>query len=333
MPSHDRRSFLQGAAFGGIALGASCAGLIYPGQASASDNTFKWASLTPGFTPFLTDYMVATGIDKKYGLNIGKPTSYTSVSTYYNDFVAGNYDICIGSWDTFAARYLAGVPLMFVCGITTASMIALVAPGGGVKDIRALQGKLISAPQSTGTYRMTRAVVKQLESFDIEQAAQIQNVDNPAASVSMVMARRADAALTWEPNISAGVIRMPDIKVLYNIGDQYRRKLGVELPYFGVAVRKEALKKDPQIARKVDQAFGAAVSAIVADPATAVRVAGSGSGVPIDLLQLCIQSKRLQFMHISMSDQSGQKVMQVAGDFLTKGGLLPKSLDNGFFAF
>jgi NitT/TauT family transport system substrate-binding protein len=307
-------------------------GLAAPKRAAAAAQAYRWASLTPGFTLFMTEFVQATGLDRQYGLSLGKPTSYTSVATYYNDFIAGNYDICIGSWDTFASRYLAGVPLAFVCGISTASMIGVVVPKEGVKDIRALNGKLVSAPQSTGTYRMARAVIKQLEGYDLEQSSKVQNVDNPAASISMVMASRADAALTWEPNISAGMMRDADLRVLYNIGDRYRQKIGVDLPYFGVAVRKEALKADPQLATRIDQVFGAAAAAIIANPKRAIQIAGSKSGVPPEVLSLSIETKRTVFSHMSMSTTDGRKALRVAGDFLVRGGLLPRAIDDGFFA-
>jgi NitT/TauT family transport system substrate-binding protein len=328
-----RRDFLKDAAGSGLALGLMASGLSLPSKAMAQANVFKWANLAPGFTILLSEYMIAKGYDKQFGLNLSKPTSYTAVTTYYNDFIAGNFDICIGSWDTFAARYLAGVPIQFVSGITTASMIGIVVPGNGVKNVKELEGKMLAAPQSTGTYRMARAVIKELEGFDIETQAKVQNVDNPAASVSLVMAKRADAALTWEPNISAGLTRVPDMRVLYNVGDAYRAKMDNELPYFGVAIRKDAIARDKDLARKVDQAFGAAIAGILADPDAAVKLAGEKSGIPADVLAMAIKSKRLQFEHLSMSSEAARKSMLVAGEFLRRNALLPRALDDGFFGY
>jgi len=68
-----------------------------------------------------------------------------------------------------------------------------------------------AALQSTGTYRMVRALINEAFGFDMEKDATIQNVDNPAAAVSLLMANRADAALSWEPNITTGLIRKPDL--------------------------------------------------------------------------------------------------------------------------
>jgi NitT/TauT family transport system substrate-binding protein len=325
----SRRAFLSetlaGAALAGV-------GICVPSAARAEANSVKWANLAPGFTTLVTDYMTAKGLDKANGLDLGKPTSYTAVTTYYNDFIAGNYDVCIGSWDTFAARYLAGVPLQYVCSITTANMIDILAPGDGATAIKALAGKTLAAPQSTGTYRMMRALIKELEGVDIETFTRVQNVDNPAAPVTLVMAGRADAALSWEPNISAGIKRVPDMKVLYSAGIEYRKKFGIDLPYFGVAVRKEALARDPQLVRRLDKAFADCLKGIAANVDDAVAVAGANSGIPADVLRLAISSGRLQFKHVSTSDEAGKQTLRTAGDFLVRNGLLPRALDNGFFA-
>lgn len=331
MAALHKRSFLKMITAQGITMGLTSSGLWLPRLAHAQSPGLKWANLAPGFTILVTEYMQAKGIDKKYGLNLGKPTTYSSVSTYYNDFVAGNYDVCIGSWDTFAARYLAGVPIQFVCAISTASMINIVVPKNGVASIKQLEGKILAAPQSTGTYRMTRAIIKELAGIDLETATKVQNVDNPAASISLVMADRADAGLSWEPNISAGIKKVPDMRVLYNAGYEYKKKLGLELPYFGVAIRKEAIAKDPSLAGKVDRAFADALAGITADVENAVKVAGARSGIPPDIIKLAISSGRLQFKHMSMAEEKGREALRTASAFLVRTEMLARPLDNNFF--
>ena len=325
----SRRSFLA-VSLGSVAVAGSA--ICVPSMARSQGSSLKWANLAPGFTTLITDYMIAKGLDKSNGLSLGKPTSYTAVTTYYNDFVAGNYDVCIGSWDTIAARYLQGVPLQYVCTITTANMINIITRGGGAATVKALEGKTLAAPQSTGTYRMMRALIKELEGFDIETSTKIQNVDNPAAPVTLLMANRADAALSWEPNISAGLKRVPDMKVIYSAGVEYRKKFNVDLPYFGVAVRKEAAARDPQLVARLNKAFADCLAGITGNVEEAVSIAGANSGIPADVLRIAISSGRLQFKHVSMSDESGKQTLRAAGDFLTRNGLLPRALDNGFFA-
>ncbi|MFC4276199.1 ABC transporter substrate-binding protein [Achromobacter aloeverae] len=292
----------------------------------------KWANLTPGFTTLLTDYMLARQLTKANGLALGKPTSYTAVSTYYNDFVAGNYDVCIGSWDTFASRYLAGVPLQYVCSVTTGNMINIVTRAQAVQKFQDLQGKTLAAPQSTGTYRMMRAIMQEIDGIDLEKVATVQNVDNPAASVTLVMANRADAGLTWEPNVSMGLERVPDMRVLYSAGVAFRRKLKLDLPYFGVAVRKEALARDPGLASRLNQAFQQSIQGITTQTEEAIKIAGAQSGTSPQVLKTAIDSRRLEFKHASMQTEEGRRSILVANEFLKRSGALPAVVDKEFFA-
>ncbi|CAM3423611.1 SsuA/THI5-like domain-containing protein [Bordetella sputigena] len=292
----------------------------------------KWANLTPGFTTLLTDYISAKQIAKANDLALGKPTSYTAVSTYYNDFVAGNYDVCIGSWDTFASRYLAGVPLQYVCSVTTGNMINIVTRAQAVRRLQDLQGRTVAAPQSTGTYRMMRAVMQEIDGIDLEKVATVQNVDNPAASVTLVMANRADAALTWEPNVSMGLERMPDMRVLYSAGEAFRQKLHLDLPYFGVAVRKEAIARDPGLVERLNRAFQQSIEGIMTHTDEALKIAGANSGSSPQVLKTAIESKRLEFKHASMQTEEGRRSILVANEFLQRSGALPKMVDRGFFA-
>ena len=276
-----RRDFLAASAAGSLSLSASLRQAF-----AAADLPVRWASLQPGFTVLPVQYILANDLGRRRGLNLPDPAPYTAVSTYYNDFVAGNYDVCIGSWDTFAARYQAGVPIKYLCSITDANMIALLAPRSGVSDVAALKGKTIAALQSTGTYRMVRALIKEAFGFDIEKDATIQNVDNPAASVTLLMADRADAALSWEPNITTGLLKKPDLRVIMTAGDIYKRLSGgLELPYFGVAIRKELADANPGIAAKVGKVFEDCLAGINADTTKAIDLFGSKTGVPPDTLK------------------------------------------------
>jgi NitT/TauT family transport system substrate-binding protein len=323
-----RRGFLAAAAATGATLPFSARRAL-----SATDVPVRWASLQPGFTVLPVQYILANELGKKHGLTLPDPAPYSAVSTYYNDFVAGNYDVCIGSWDTFAARYQAGVPLKYLCTITDANMIALLAPKSGVGDVAALKGKTIAALQSTGTYRMVRALIKEALGFDIEKDATIQNVDNPAASVTLLMTDRADAALSWEPNITTGLMKKPDLRVILKAGDLYKViSSGLELPYFGVAIRKELADANPGIAARVGKVFEDCLSGINADTAKAVDLFGSKTGVPTDTLKEAMGSKRLAFNYRPMTDDLARSSIMLASEFLARNGLLSKPVDQNFFA-
>lgn len=323
-----RRDFLAASAAGSMSLSASLERAF-----AAAELPVRWASLQPGFTVLPVQYILANQLGRKNGLKLPDPAPYTAVSTYYNDFVAGNYDVCIGSWDTFAARYQAGVPIKYLCSITDANMIALLAPKAGVADVTGLKGKTVAALQSTGTYRMVRALIKESFGFDVEKDATIQNVDNPAAAVTLLMADRADAALSWEPNITTGLQKRPDLRVLMKAGDVYKKLSGgLDLPYFGVAIRKELVDAHPGIAAKVGKVFQDCLAGINADHAKAIDLFGSQTGVPAAALKEAMGSKRLAFQYRPMSDAVSRKSVVQASAFLTRNGLLTKPVDDNFFA-
>lgn len=291
----------------------------------------RWAALQPGFTMLPVQYILSRKLDEKHGLQAPDPTPYTAVSTYYSDFIAGNYDVCIGSWDTFAARYLAGVPIKLLCVITTAEMIAVLAPKNGAADIPQLKGKVFAGLPSTGTYRMVKALIQEAYKIDIEKEMTVQGVDNPAASVTLLLADRADAALSWEPNITTGLMKRPDLKIIFNAGDVYRKLANAPLPYFAVAVRNDRLAQSPTFARKLSGMFEECLSAINANPAEAVDLFGSKTGIPAEVMKTAMQSNRLRFTFQSMSDAAGRQPIVKASEFLTRNGLLPRAVDDGFF--
>lgn len=330
MDGISRRRFLRNASLGGVAA-ASALGWL-PRSARAALTPASWANLSPGFTILLTQYMQAKKLDEKNGLQFGTPINYTAVSTFYQDFVTGRFDVCIGTWDTFAARYLAGVPLEMVCTVTTGEMINIIATAGGPGSVKELAGRTVAALQSSGTYRMTKALIKEYNGIDLERAATVQNVDNPAAAVTLVMADRADAGLSWEPNISSALKKAPNLKVIYNAGIEYRNKTGLDLPFFAVAIRKELSARHPGIARNVNRAFADCLAGITGNVDEAVAIGGSGTGIPGDVLKLAISSGRLLFRHASMADPAARKAVLAAADLLQRNGLLPRKLDDAFFA-
>lgn len=324
----NRRNFVCSAAT--LAVTAGLTPFINRTTAYALEPV-RWASLTPGFTVLVTEFIRYHKLDEKNGIKLAEPISYTSVPTYYGDFVAGNYDVCIGSWDTFATRYLSGVPIKLLCNISTAQMINIMAPKDGAKDVADLRGKTLAAPQSTGTYRIVRAVVQDVLNIDIEKEMRVQNVTNPATSVTLLRAGSVEGALSWEPNITNVMKDAPNLHVIFNAGDAYKSKYGYDLPYFGVGVASALLKKDPKIGERLNGVFRDCIEGILADVPGAVKIVGERTGFAPAVLQEAISSRRLSFKFSSMRDDAGRKSVTTAAQFLVNHKLLPSIPDEGFF--
>jgi len=152
--SISRRRLLRGA---GLAAGTAVLATpsILRGQAAVPRVTS--VTLATGFTVILNEYMAAKRFDLKHGVNIDVINSYVSVTNYYNDFTAGTFEMGIGSWDTWAARFLAGVPLKLISTITDYDLLNIVAMKGGPGSVADLRGKTLSATLSSGAYRLGKA--------------------------------------------------------------------------------------------------------------------------------------------------------------------------------
>jgi NitT/TauT family transport system substrate-binding protein len=317
---------------GGTSAGV-IAGFPAPAILRAQETvTAKWATATPGFTVVFYDYIRDNRLDQKYGLRFPEPILNSSIGTLFNDFVAGSYELMIASWDPILVRQQAGVPCQLLCTLMTADMIGIVATKSGPAGVADLKGKTIAAPQQSGVYRMTRAFLKEFDNVDIEAVAQVQNADNPAQGVTLVIADRADAAVAWEPMISSGMVRRPDLKVIYNAGEVFRAKTSLDLPYFCVNVRKELLDRAPGMSTKLNAMFAECVAGIEANFDQVADKYAARALIDADVLKSAKRAGRLRFKYGAASNPTTQKTITKASEILVRQGVLTKPADAAFFA-
>jgi NitT/TauT family transport system substrate-binding protein len=214
----------------------------------------------------------------------------------------------------------------------TADMIGIVAAKSGPAGIADLKGKTIAGPQQSGVYRMTRAFMREFDGVDIEAVAQVQNADNPSQGMTLVIADRADAAVAWEPMISSGMVRRPDLNVIYNAGGVFRDKTSLDLPYFCVNVRKELLDRSPGIAARLNAMFAECVASIEANFGDVADKYASRTLIDSAVLKSAKQSGRLRFKYGAASDPITQKTIIAASEILARQGVLPRPADGSFFA-
>jgi len=316
----------------GIGAVAAAATLPMPNIVRAQDGfTAKWATATPGLTVAFYDYIRENKLDEKHGLRFPEPILNTSIGTLFNDFVAGSYEIMIASWDPVLVRYQSGVPCQLLCTLMTADMIGLISTKNGPRSVADLKDKTIAAPAQSGVYRMTRALIKEFEGIDIEQLAKIQNADNPAQGVTLVVADRADAAMAWEPMISSGIAKRNDLDVFYNAGDVFRKKTSLDLPYFCVNVRKELVAK-PGMTAKLNAVFAECVAGLDKNFDAIAEKYAPRTRIDANMLKAAKNAGRLRFKYGAASDPTVQKTITTAAEILTRQGVLKKGADAGFFA-
>ena len=93
--------------------------------------------------------------------------------------------------------------------------------------------------------------------------------------------------------------------------------MALDLPYFGVAIRKEVGQRDPSIPKKLDMAMADCIAGILGNLDEAVKIVGERSGIPPAVLKESISSGRLEFKHISMSADAGRKTWDARDNLST----------------
>jgi NitT/TauT family transport system substrate-binding protein len=322
-----RRDFLRAASV--LTGGLLASGAPRPAL-GADPITVTSALLAIGIAPIFTGYMTAKGFDREQGIQVVNEQTYVDPGTYYADFVAGRHDFAIGSWDTFAARYLQGVPIRLLTTVTTADLVGILVRPDGPKTVAELRGKQLAAPKATGTYRLSSLLLKRFHNLALESDVPVLNVPNPTAGVTYVLADRADAALAWEPSLSLGLTKRPDARILYSLGEDYRDHTKDTLYFFAFAAQKAFLEKNPGVDQRLVTAFRRTAEALTRNVDEAVTLAAKTMKIDEEAIRLAFKSKRI-VLTIEPPVGATREALRRQADFLTENGVFPRKIDDAFF--
>jgi NitT/TauT family transport system substrate-binding protein len=312
-----RAGFLR--ATGGTAVALATTGWPLVARAQALPK-ISYGDLYSGVTGIISANLAAQHFDVKHGVDMSNLLPYTSVSAYYNDFAAGTFDAAMGSWDFFIDMQQRGVPIKIVCTVTTADMINIIA-GPDIKGMPDLVGKSMSAVIGSGSYAMSRAVIRDVAKIDLDKQVSVQNAPNPAGCIALLQSGSANSALTWEPVISNAIADTPTLRPVFNLGHAYRQANGGVLPYFTVAVRNDALQKYPGLAGRIAGIFGDTIAYINHNTAAAFATAAPKTNLSAAVMQAGYNAKRLVFESYAMNTPSGLKVVTDAYAYLRGRGM------------
>lgn len=280
--------------------------------------TIRYATLNAGISVIFDEYLKAKRFDAKHGLNIELATAYTSVPAYYSDFIAGSFDLAIGAWDSFKGMSDKGVPVKLVSTFTTADIINIVAGKNGPQSAKELPGRPLAAVVATGSYNMCRAVLKRAYNVELGKDMPVQNVPNPVQAVAMVVSGNVDAALSWEPNIISAFEKVPDLRAIFNLGQEYESRQKRPLPYFGLALRKEAIARDPDLPKRVEATCHDLVAAINANPSEIYGIAAPKLNLKVADMLAAHQAGRLKFLSLSMLKEDGREAIRAAQAYINE---------------
>ena len=307
-----RRKFVK------TGLVAATTPLITTPAVFAQGNNVKlsYATLKTGVSVIINEFLKAKRPDLDNGLEIDITNEYTSVSSYYSDFISGTFELGIGAWDTYLRMHGKGIPVSLATTITTGTMINIVTRADGPSTVEELKGKSVSGIAASGAFNMCKSALRNIYGLEMGEDITVQNVPSPAQAMTLLLAGNVDAALSWEPNVSAAMSKMEGLRTIFNLGDEYRKAQGADLPYFGFGVRHEAIERDPDVGARVHATFSQLMDQINADPMDAFKIAAPHLNVDPSVLMGAYEAGRLQFSSQSMLKPEGRAQVRQAYKFV-----------------
>ena len=211
-------------------------------------------------------------------------------------------------------------------------MAGFLSGPNGPSSLAGLKGKMVTAMQVSSTYQMTKVWLKEFGGIALEKGIRVQNAPNPNATIALLAADRADAALTWETSLSLGLHRIPGSKVFLDIGDYYKQHTKRTMPYFCIAMNANTIKKLPKDAvPRIVKAYNDSFKWIEANPDAYAAKATEIKTDPA-VIKTALSSGRLKLEMRSMADAKNREDVLYCADLLYKAGFFKKKLDDGLFA-
>lgn len=328
----SRRRVLQQAGRAGLAAGAAAIVGAPAVLRAAQPFSVTTSTLLGGWGELANDVFIERAYFKKYDFVFKQDQLYNVLATYYGDFAKGTVEIGIGGWDFFAKIYQKGAPVRIIGICSTGSMAGFLSAANGPAKLDDLKGKLVSAMQVSSTYQMTKVWLKQFGGVELEKDVKVQNAPNPNATIALLAASRADAALSWEHSLSLGLQKLPGSKVFLDVGDFYQQHTKRTMPYFCIAMNANTIKKLPKDAvSRIVKAYDDSFKWIAANPDA---YAAKAKKIKVDpaVIKTAMASGRLKLEMQSMADAKNREDVLFCAELLHKAGFFEKKLDDGLFA-
>ncbi len=287
--------------------------------------------LASGITSVIQVVADARHLDQAHGFRFKVSPPYESLDAYYADFLKGQFDVEGGIVESYAIRFLRGAPIQLVSTLVGMGASVLVRDPS-ITTVGALRGRTIAAPITSGRYAFLRGLLLKYYGFDIEREAKVISVPNPAASVTFVLAGRADAALSWEPAVSAALIKAPSLRVLLDTRIDYRARTGRDLYQVVLAAQRETVSRDPTLLRRIVAAYRDAAEFMESAPEAAAGIVSQRLNLPAQTFLDGLRSRRVAFTVQPVTDAIVHRAILDELQILRDLNVVPAAVPDAFFA-
>jgi len=188
----------------------------------------------------------------------------------------------------------------------------------------------LAALQGGGLYSVAKTTLKKFSDIELEKDVAVQNIQNINAGVTLVAADRADSTLVWEPGLATGLKMVAGSRILLNLDDYLKQHTGREGPYFALSVQEAALKKDPDAAKRLTDAYIELFDYVGKHPEEFAEM-GKVQDLDPAIMRDAMNSGRLKLQMRPMSVEKNRADVQFFADMLSENGGLPGKLPPSFY--
>jgi NitT/TauT family transport system substrate-binding protein len=248
-----------------LPVGVLCGLLLLSGVATAADTLRMAVAPWIGYGPWWI--AEATGLFEKYGLKV-KLVNFNNEQDNNAALASKRIEVANVATQAFCIYRDVGLNIHAIL-LTDVSLTGDAVISRTATSLLELKGKRVAVEESSTSELL---LVYGLASVGL-RLSDVKTVFMPATDAgSAALANRVDAAVTFEPFLTAVILRDPSFKRIYSAA----AKPGLISDV--LVLRDDVAAADPSAAKKLLSVWDAALAFYRADPQTALKIMAKGVG-------------------------------------------------------
>ncbi len=230
--------------------------VLLAGAAASQELTkVKMARLAfPSFVTVMADIVKDQGFDRKNGIDL-EVHSYGAVSAYYAALASGEVHLLGAGTHVLQKMRNEGVPIKVALTFARDAGMAVITADPAIRTIADLKGKTIAADIASSEYQLLSIYGRTQGILFGKDVAVVQA--GPPMARTQLMAKRVDAAMTWEPSATLTLRDNPQYRIILTGQTAWKTvavPAGAAWP-FVVAMREDFLRHQPQAVPRLLRMF------------------------------------------------------------------------------
>ena len=230
------------------------------------------------------------GLDRKNGLDL-EIHPFSAPSAQLAAQATGETDAGPNGPLILHRMRLEGAPLQAVTTLATLSAMVVITANPQIKSIQDLRGKTLAADVGSAEFQILATYARH-KGLDLQRDATVV-VATPPLARTQLAARRADAAMTWEPAATLTMRDNPAYRIIFNAKQGWREMTGKDGWVLVMAGNEAFLRRSPEAVPRLVAAFRDAAQFMRTSPDDADRIVSKSLNLPPGAFKEMVVTPRL----------------------------------------